>query len=152
MALKIKYELGEIPTSSGNRESDGRRYRRYPLSLPLQYRVYGLEKHEVALTGSGRTVGISTGGVIFEADRALPAGREIDLSITWPASLSKSVGLTLRVMGRLVRADQNRMAMVIKRYEFRTRSLAQDAEQETCRKEPATENRFHDKPAKDSTA
>ena len=96
------------------------------MKVPLEYRVYGIADNgtnEVRLTGSGRTVNMSSAGVIFEADRPLREGLDADLSIAWPASLSKSVGLTLRVRGRIVRADQNRIALTMTHYEFRTRSL-----------------------------
>jgi hypothetical protein len=72
---------------------------------------------------------MSSAGVLFETDQTLRAGLDVDLSIAWPASLSKSVGLTLRVRGRVVRAERNRVAVTMTHYEFRTRSLSETTEQ-----------------------
>jgi hypothetical protein len=59
--------------------------------------------------------------VLFESDRTLRVGQEVDLSIAWPALLRKSVGLTLRIQGSIVRAEQKLTELTIKHYEFRTR-------------------------------
>jgi len=68
-----------------------------------------------------------------------PWGAAADLSIAWPASLSKSVGLTLRVRGRIVRAEQNCIALTMTHYEFRTRSLPVASEQGVANKDIAAE-------------
>ena len=125
-------ELGASYSGSSGRGDERREDRRYPVTIPLEYRVYGVAENgtnEVRQTGSGRTLNMSSGGVVFEADRPLREGLDADLSIAWPASLSKSVGLTLRVRGRIVRAEQNRIALTMTHYEFRTRSLPVASEQ-----------------------
>ena len=114
----------DVPVSGSEEWQDGPEDRMYPLVLPLEYRVYGVgvsDTDEVCQTGSGRTLKMSSGRVIFESDRTLRVGLDGELSIAWPASLSKSVGLTLQVKGRIVRTDQNRAEFATKRYEFRTR-------------------------------
>jgi hypothetical protein len=106
--------------------------RRYLVTLPLDYRTYEVGVSgigEVRETGSGRTLNISSSGVLFEADRTLREGMDAALSIAWPATLSKSVGLTLRVKGRIVRADQNRAILKMEGYEFHTRSVPLVSEQ-----------------------
>lgn len=118
-------ELDGALRGSGIRD-ERREGRRYPVTIPLEYRVYGVADNgtnEVRQTGSGRTVNMSSAGVVFEADRPLREGMDADLSIAWPASLSKSVGLTLRVRGRIVRSENTRIALTMTHYEFRTRSL-----------------------------
>jgi hypothetical protein len=133
-------ELGASLMSIGKRVYERREGRRYPVTIPLEYRVYEVANNgtnEVRHTGSGRTVNMSSAGLIFESDRPLREGMEADLSIAWPASLSKSVGLTLRVRGRIVRADQNRAALTLTHYEFRTRAIAPASEQETSEKDRA---------------
>lgn len=79
--------------------------------------------HETGQAGSGRTLTMSSGEVLFEADRELPEGLDVELFIAWPASLSKSAGLTLRIRGCIAHADQARARLTMKKYEFRTRSL-----------------------------
>jgi hypothetical protein len=128
MPVKIdnSMELGESVSDTANNGHERREGRRYPVTIPLEYRVYGASENgtgEVRHTGSGRTVNMSSAGVIFDSDRPLREGMEADLSIAWPASLSKSVGLTLRIRGRIVRASENRAALTMTHYEFRTRAL-----------------------------
>jgi hypothetical protein len=133
-------ERGASPTGNGKRVFERREGRRYPVMIPLEYRVYGAAGNgigEVRHTGSGRTLNMSSAGVVFESDHPLREGMEADLSIAWPASLSKSVGLTLRVRGRIVRADQNRAALTLTHYEFRTRSLPVASEHGTSEKDRA---------------
>ena len=101
--------------------------RKFPVKAPLEYRTSGVDTdgtHAVCETGTGSTLAMSSSGVLFEADRKLRAGLEVTLSIAWPASLSESVGLTLQVSGRIVRADRNFAALTMTSYEFRTRSLS----------------------------
>jgi hypothetical protein len=125
-------ESGASVTSIGRKVSERREDRRYPVTIPLEYRIYGVAENgtnEVRQKGSGQTLNMSSGGVIFEADRPLQPGLDADLSIAWPASLSKSVGLTLRVRGRIVRVHRNVIALTMTHYEFRTRSLTVASEQ-----------------------
>jgi hypothetical protein len=106
--------------------------RRYPVTAPLEYRTSGVAMdgtNAVCETGTGRTLTMSSSGVWFEADRALRAGLYVTLSIAWPASLSKLVGLTLRVSGRIVHADRKMAALTMTRYAFHTRSLSATAQE-----------------------
>ena len=106
--------------------------RKFPVKAALEYWISGVAKdgtHAVCQTGTGRTLAMSSRGVLFEADRKLRAGLEVTLSIAWPASLSKSVGLTLRVSGVIERADRKFAALTMTRYEFRTRSLSAIAQE-----------------------
>ncbi len=133
-------ELGASLTGGSRKADERREDRRYPVVVPLEYRVYGVAENgtnEVRQTGSGRTLNMSSGGVVFEADRPLQEGLDADLSIAWPASLSKSVGLTLRVRGRIVRVEENLIALTMTHYEFRTRSLPVASEQALSDKDRA---------------
>ncbi len=139
--LKIREAWKQNTSTEGRgRMYERREGRRYPVTIPLEYRVYGVADNgtnEVRQTGSGRTVNMSSAGVVFEADRPLREGMDADLSIAWPATLSKSVGLTLRVRGRIVRVEHNRIALTMTHYEFRTRSLPAASEQSPAEKDRA---------------
>jgi hypothetical protein len=95
---------------------------RYSISAPVRYRIKEIAEGLIA-NGSGQTVDISSGGVLFESNNPLKLGIELELAISWPASLSESVGLTLWLTGKVVRAEKNRSAVAIARYAFRTRAL-----------------------------
>jgi hypothetical protein len=68
-------------------------------------------------------VNLSSCGVLFEAQDPLPLGKRIELSIAWPARLDENAGLTLRVIGRIVRTEENLVSVAFSHYEFRTRRL-----------------------------
>jgi hypothetical protein len=70
--------------------------------------------------GVGRTVNISSGGVLFTASNPLNPGRRLELSISWPAQLDGKCGLKLVAKGRVVRCEGTAVAVEVEKYEFRT--------------------------------
>ena len=99
---------------------DRRSHSRFPLHLPLQY---WFAEGRTVVPGHGRTVNISSSGILFRSDAGLAAGREIEISIEWPAPLDDAVGLRLRITGRTVRRQDDCTAVILGRYEFRTRRI-----------------------------
>jgi hypothetical protein len=99
--------------------------REYPVNLALEYRISEAAMSDPGVTGTGRTLVMSSGEVLFEADRALPTGLDVSLFIAWPASLSRTVGLTLRVSGRIVHASGHVAALTMVRHAFHTRALSE---------------------------
>jgi PilZ domain len=93
--------------------------RRYPIELEMRYKV--VPRNRAPLHGTGRTVNISSGGVLFGGDRSLPAGAFVELSIKWPIMLQETCPLNLLVFGRVVRCQENKVAVKMSRYEFHTR-------------------------------
>jgi len=98
----------------GERRSD----RRYEISLELRWKV--LRRKRTLDSGTGRTVDLSSGGILFETGRKLPVGLKVQLSIAWPVLLHNASPLQLSVAGRVVRADNHRAAIEIIQHEFRT--------------------------------
>jgi hypothetical protein len=98
---------------------DRRDDRRYPINLELRYKT--LERQRARLQGSGRTVNMSSGGVLFGGDQDLPPGTFVELSIHWPVLLHNTCPLTLRIEGRVVRCDDRTIAVATTRYQFLTR-------------------------------
>lgn len=96
-----------------------RRYdRRYSIALELRWRL--VRRRKVLESGTGTTVDLSSGGVLFEAGRALPVGLNVELSIAWPALLHDVSPLQLVVAGRIVRTHGSRTAIQMTQHEFRT--------------------------------
>jgi hypothetical protein len=93
--------------------------RRYPIDAELEYKL--IHDRNVFETGRGKTINVSSSGILFESERALPPGMQIELSIAWPARLADAVALKLCVSGRTVRAQDNCTAVQIQRHTFRTR-------------------------------
>ncbi len=98
---------------------DRREDRRYPIQLEIRYKV--VTRNRAAVQGTGHTVNISSGGVLFAGEQALPAGAFAELSINWPIMLQGTCPLTLLVVGRVIRCHENKVAVKMNRYEFHTR-------------------------------
>ena len=75
------------------------------------------------MSGSGTTLNIGSGGILFTTEEKLPLGRMVELSVNWPARLDGTCPLQFVATGRVVRAEMTRAAVRIERYEFRTRSV-----------------------------
>lgn len=95
---------------------------RFPVKEEVRYRL--LQSNKVRLVGAGRTIDVSSGGILFTSSEPLPTGRSVEISMNWPARLDGTCPLQLVVSGRILRADATKAAMRIERYEFRTRSSA----------------------------
>ncbi len=91
------------------------------MNVELEYKL--LDGKKVLKTGVGRTLNLSSSGILFESQEALPTGTSIRLAIEWPARLDNRVGLTLCVMGRTVRSAGTCTAVEILSHEFRTRAI-----------------------------
>ena len=73
--------------------------------------------------GDGKTLNISSSGVLFTTELILLPGRRMELSINWPAQLNNKCALKLVARGRVVRFEKGRAALEIQQYEFRTASV-----------------------------
>ncbi len=98
---------------------DRRLARRYPIAAELEYCVVG--RHGQACRGAGRTIDLSTGGILFQSDDELSPGMGIELTIAWPARLNGAVDLNLCVSGRVARTDGKLHVVRIREHEFRVR-------------------------------
>jgi hypothetical protein len=105
---------------AGDRRFD----RRYQLQLDLKWKL--IRRRRVLDTGSGRTIDLSSGGLLFEANRDMPEGLNVELSITWPVLLHNVAPLQLLVYGRIVRSEGKRIAVQKNQHEFRTMGITAD--------------------------
>jgi len=90
---------------------------RFPIDQPVRYKVLSRRTRE---TGAGRTLNISSTGVLFTAEPALALGERVELAVNWPAQLDHKQPLKLVTSGRVVRVYNGAAAIIIDRYEFRT--------------------------------
>lgn len=70
--------------------------------------------------GTGTTVDLSTGGILFESDHEPAAPGFMELAITWPATPDHFPSMHLMVIGRVVRMSGTRVAVRIKQHGFST--------------------------------
>lgn len=86
----------------------------------VQYRI--LSRKEGEIDSAGKTLNISSSGVLFTTVETLLPGRRVELAIDWPAQLDNKCALKLVARGRVVRHEGDRAALEILQHEFRTRS------------------------------
>ena len=68
----------------------------------------------------GRTLNMSSRGILFTTESGLASGQRVELSVSWPARLNDGIPLQLVTVGRLVRAGETQAAISIETYEFKT--------------------------------
>jgi hypothetical protein len=101
-------------TIGGERRQD----RRYHLQLELKWKL--IRRKRVLDTGTGQTIDVSSGGILFDAGRHLPEGLNVELSIAWPVLLHNVAPMQLIASGKIVRAEGRRVAIQTVQHEFRT--------------------------------
>jgi len=101
-------------------KNDRRGADRFPIESEIRYKI--LSRKAMDETGSGKTINMSSNGVLFTTDRYLLPGKRLEVSISWPAQLNSRVALKLVARGRVVRSEQGRAAIEIHQYEFRTQA------------------------------
>lgn len=116
--MNISTELDSAPVG-GFLERRGTS--RFPLHEDVRYKVVQSKTQKVI--GSGTTLNFGSGGILFTTEELLPVGRSIELSVNWPARLDGTCPLQFVATGRIVRAEADRAAVRIERYEFKTRSM-----------------------------
>src|SRR4051794_3748725 len=93
---------------------------RFPVVQEVRYRL--LQARSDKLSGSGITLNMGSGGILFTTEEKLGLGRTIELSVSWPARLDGTCPLQFVATGRVVRSESNQAAVRIEKYEFKTRS------------------------------
>jgi hypothetical protein len=101
-------------------QSDRRHSDRFPIERDVRFRI--LNKRGGDEAGEGKTLNISSSGVLFTSEHMLLPGRRLELDISWPVQLNNQVALKLVARGRVVRYEEGRAAIEIQQYEFRTQA------------------------------
>jgi len=112
---------GKQATEGATIAGDRRRDRRYRLQLALKWKL--VRRRRVLDAGTGHTIDLSSGGILFEAGRRLPEGLNVELSIAWPVLLHNVAHLQLIVTGKIVRGGGHLAAIQTTHHEFRTAGL-----------------------------
>lgn len=101
--------------------SERRTSDRFPIERDVKYRV--LSRRHADQGGCGKTLNISSSGILFSTEQDLSPGRQIEISVAWPAQLNNQTPLKLVARGRVVRVEDRRAALEIQHYEFKTQGL-----------------------------
>ena len=89
---------------------------RFPIEMDLNYRV----GPNLAEWVPGRTINISSSGILVRTGSAPVQGSKVHMALAWPQLLDGRVPLRLVVQGRVVRAEGGQAAVTFQRFEFRT--------------------------------
>ena len=73
------------------------------------------------------SVNISSGGLFFRTEEAVPPGQSLEAYVAWPLLLDKHIPLRLVTKGSVVRNDGIGAAMRFETYEFRTCQIHAEA-------------------------
>jgi c-di-GMP-binding flagellar brake protein YcgR len=90
---------------------------RYPIVLNAHYQALRKRSGDGAV---GRTVNISSGGLLIVSDHKVPVGVRLEVLVEWPALLDGAIELLLVATGKVVRVRESSFALELSRYEFRT--------------------------------
>ncbi len=113
--------FGMQSSGKGVKDANDRRGSdRFPIEREVRYKV--LSKRSADEAGNGRTVNMSSAGVLFTAEHFLLPGKRVEVSISWPAQLNNKTNLKLVARGRVVRCEDGKAALEIQQYEFRTQA------------------------------
>ena len=100
---------------------DDRRARtRLDIRQDVRYKVFG-EKNRVKDTGTGKTIDMSSGGLLISTESSLTEGDRVEVAVSWPAQLDGVLPLKLVVTGRVVRSDETQAAIALDKHVFKTR-------------------------------
>jgi len=104
------------------RTHDRRASNRLPIERDVDYKVLDGKK-TLKYVGSGKSLNMSSGGVLFTTASSLREGERIELAVSWPAKLDDRIPLKLVAIGVLVRTHETQAAMSIERYQFKTQGI-----------------------------
>lgn len=107
--------------------------RRFPIEQVLTYKSLGAKKD--AVSGHGRVVNISSGGILFTSEHELRPGSKLEIAVNWPVRHFDGNGVQLFLHARVVRTEPGRAAAAIELHEFRTAEATAAPESRAGRRE-----------------
>ena len=105
-----------INEAMNEQKIDRRRAGRYTIERDLTWKWQAKRTRQVP--EHGRTVNISSGGVLFTTGFTLPLGKLVEVGINWPVMPETEAGLQLTARGRVVRSDAGCTAVEFRQREF----------------------------------
>jgi len=92
--------------------------------LDAQEIRYRLVESPAGKGSVGKTLDISSGGVLFTTTKRLPHGHRVEMAIHWPARLARNCAVQFVATSRVIRSETKHAAVHIERYEFRMRATS----------------------------
>lgn len=107
----------EQATGGPRRRLERRAAKRFPLEQEVRFKLFNRGGLDIGL---GKTVNMSSRGLLIRTDHPLAPGDRLEVSVSWPVRLNNECPLKLVATGRVVRTQPGQAAILIERYEFRT--------------------------------
>lgn len=108
--------LLQAPSRLAPQFEERRSKTRYSIELGVRYcNTKGPRSYNI-----GRTVNISSSGLLVASEGAVREGTALELMIEWPWPLDGRVPLQLVAAGVVVRSSQSSFALALRSYQFRT--------------------------------
>jgi hypothetical protein len=98
-------------------EVERRSRTRYPIRLDVRFQG-GRSSRRFA--GFGRTLNISSAGILIASEQAVFAGAPLEICIRWPWLLDGDTPIQLVAEAKVVRSHESGFAAVLLRHQFRT--------------------------------
>jgi hypothetical protein len=112
----------KMPPSHKNLQPERRASKRFAIERRIRYR--GAGRVAIGISVVGRTVNMSSVGMLIASDRDLPVGSRVELEVEGPFEVDDKVYWKLIVTGSVVRSETGAVTLValkISSHEFRTR-------------------------------
>jgi hypothetical protein len=94
---------------------------RFLIECDVRYRIVGGSVSKPL--GVGRTVNMSSGGLLFTTERLLSPGLRVEIEMDWPVERDEGVTQKLIIMGQIVRSETRTVSLAgvkISRHAFQT--------------------------------
>jgi PilZ domain-containing protein len=98
-------------------DNERRNKSRFPVELTVHYQTLELGP---SISGAGRTVNVSSGGVLMTAEQGIHEGARIKITMEWPSLLNGITPLQLVTTGKVVRSQDLNVGVEFDWYQFRT--------------------------------
>jgi c-di-GMP-binding flagellar brake protein YcgR len=92
---------------------------RYSIEREMKWKWHGKRTREAP--EHGRTLNISSAGVLFTSSFRLPLGMVVQMGINWPGAVESEDGLQLLAKGRVVRSEAGCTAVEFHQRVFQAR-------------------------------
>jgi PilZ domain len=110
---------------SSNRKPERRQAERFSIKRSVRYLVVSADPLE--MLGHGKTVNMSSCGILFTTEQVLARGMTVQVEVDWPVKLRGTVPLQLFIVGSVVRSEKGKVSLAgleIVRWKFRTTSTS----------------------------
>lgn len=105
------------PMEVASRTMERRAKIRYPVELTVRYHTLGKGR---PVAGVGRTLNMSSSGLLVASQSEINPGASVAVSVDWPTLLHGAIRLQLVAVGRVVRCKGMSFAVGFEKHEFRT--------------------------------